>query len=53
MLSRHERNDFETENLSEKAEFWNLGTLEVAKKIQNFFTDTNWNEKWPFDCLND
>ena len=40
LMSRHERNDFETEIWSEKTQFWNLGTLEVAQKFKTTFQIT-------------
>ena len=40
LMSRHERNDFETEIWSEKTQFWNLSTLEVAQKFKTTFQIT-------------
>ena len=38
----HERKTFWIEISTKKTKFWNLGTLEVAQKIQNNSLDTDW-----------
>ena len=53
LIVQTQQKRFEIEILSEKAKFWNLGTFEVAQKIQNNFSDTNWNKNWLSNNLDD